>query len=75
MYCNMPPNWKLFSLDKLHEIEPLKIHMEATTIGGVDQLWTKEECYSHSQHILGKVKIVARAVATREPVGLHCYMF
>ena len=30
--------------------------MEATTTGRVDQLWTKEKCSSHPQHLLGKEK-------------------
>ena len=31
----MPPNWKVFPLSKLHEIEPLKSYMEAGTTGQV----------------------------------------
>ena len=40
---------KLFSLSKLHVIEPFKRYMEATTSGQVDQLWTKVECCSHTR--------------------------
>ena len=32
----MPPNWNLLPLSKLHEIEPLKSYMEATTNRRVD---------------------------------------
>ena len=56
MGFTMLPSWKLFPLSKLHEIEPLKSYMEATTTRRVDQLWTKEDCSSHSQHILGEMK-------------------
>ena len=67
----MPPNWKLVSSIKLHETEPLKSYMEATTTGQVDQLWTREDCSRHSQHILGKVKQLARAVASVLPQEPH----
>ena len=40
---------KLFSLSKLHVIEPFKSYMEATPSVQVDQLWTKVECYSHTR--------------------------
>ena len=61
----MPPNWKLFLSRKLHEIEPLQSYMEATTTGGVDHLWTKEECSSHGQYILGKVKTSGQPINER----------
>ena len=68
----MPPNWKLFPLSKLHEIEPLKGYMEATTTGRVDQLLTKEVCSSHSQPILEKVrKKLVMAVASLLPQEPH----
>ena len=31
IFDTMPPNWKLFPSSKLHEIEPLKGYMVATT--------------------------------------------
>ena len=54
--CTMYPNLKLFPSEQLYKIESLKSYMEATTTGRVDQLWTKEKCSSHPQHLLGKVK-------------------
>ena len=65
----MPPNWKLFPLQKLHEIEPLKGYMEATTSGQVDQLRTKEECSNYSQHILGKVKTAGEGCGLQASSG------
>ena len=56
----MPPSWKLFPLSRLHEIEPLKSYMEATTTGRIDQLWTNKECSSNSQHRVGKVKTASQ---------------
>ena len=35
----MLPNWKLFPLGKLHEVEPFKSYMQATTTGR--QIWIK----------------------------------
>ena len=46
----MPLDWKLFSLSKLHEIEPSTSSIEATTDGRVDLLFTKALCSSHPQH-------------------------
>ena len=65
----MDPNWKSFPLRKLHKIERLKIHMDSTTTGRVDQLWKKEECSSHPKHILGKVKTTSQCCGLRASSG------
>ena len=65
----MLPSWKLFPLSKLHDIELLKSYMEATTTRRVDQLWTKEDCSSHSQNILGKVKTACQGCGLHDSSG------
>ena len=79
----MPPNLKLLSSRNLHEIEPFKRYMKATTgyrfrdtAGQVDQLWTEGECCSHPQHILGKVKTSGQGCGFCAPSGgsLRCQL-
>ena len=55
----MLPNWKLFPLSKVHEVEPFKRYIEATT-AGQDQVWTKGNCSSPPEPLLGKVKTAGR---------------
>ena len=63
-------------MSKLHKIGPLKSYMEATTTGRVDQLWTKEKCSCHSQHMLGKVKTAGQGCGLRASSGgsLECQL-
>ena len=61
----MLPNWKIFPFSKLHEVEPFKSYMEATTAGRDDQLWTKRDCSSHPQPLLGKVKTAVQGCGLR----------
>ena len=78
----MPLSWKVFSMSKLHEIEPFKIYMDATTSlrvwytsGQVNHLLTKGESWSYPQHILGKVKTAVRP-GRQAGFGFHampCY--
>ena len=61
----MPPNLKLFPLSKFHEIEPLKINMEATTTGRDDQLWKSAPAINSIYK--GRWKQLASAVASVLP--------
>ena len=65
----MPPNWKLLPLSKLHDIESLKRYLEGTTTGRVDQLWTKKECSSHTEFLLGKVQTACQGCGLRTSSG------